>query len=37
MVETDPRLLMAVTPFKSVESIDGSFHIDLMTDINLSK
>ena len=37
MFENNPRLLMAVTPHKHVESLDGSFHLDVMTDIQLSR
>ena len=37
MVENNPRLLMAVTPHSNVDSLDGSFHMDVMTDIELSK
>ena len=37
MVESDSRLLVAVTPSKNLESMDGSFHIDLITDVNLTK
>jgi hypothetical protein len=36
-IESDPGLMIVVTPDKSVESIDGSISIDTMTNINFKK